>query len=418
MIFSFFKFLKKSNIDFCIINGYQDIVANTNTDSDIDILFRQYDFQNIEKIIAAFCLEENFLIVQMMHHDILAKNFFLYDPQNGEYLNLDLYAELSRKQIVYFEEDDIFDTLQSYENIPILSPEKEFTNYFIKKLDKKDLQKENFKHLYVLYSEVSELCDQNIAKFFPHTNKKIIEAFTNNNFLEISKNQNMYIKDFYDIEKIDFKRKMSNILRTIKRIFNPTGLTVSFIGPDGSGKSTIIDELMCNRLPFRRKDYFHLKPIKQDSQAVTVVDDPHEKPVYTKLKSYIKLLYFIYQYNLGWIKNILKLKIKSSLIIFDRYYDDLLVDNKRYRYGGSLPMAKFARLFIPQPDIYFILTADPKVIYERKQEVPFEELERQVESYRSLADEKRYYSIDVDRTPQEIVKEITKIMMEKMNERY
>ncbi len=175
---------------------------------------------------------------------------------------------------------------------------------------------------------------------------------------------------------------------------------------------------MCNRLPFRRKDYFHLKPIKQDSQVVIVVEDPHAKPSYSKSKSYIKLLYFIYQYNSGWIKNILKLKIKSSLIIFDRYYDDLLVDNKRYRYGGSLPMAKFARFFIPKPDIYFILTADPKVIYERKQEVPFEELERQVEAYRSLANVKQYYNIDVDRTPQEIVKEITKIMMEKMNERY
>ena len=132
----------------------------------------------------------------------------------------------------------------------------------------------------------------------------------------------------------------------------------------------------------------------------------------------MKLLYFVYQYNIGWLKNIMPLKIRSSLVIFDRYFDDMLVDTRRYRYGGSLALAKLARVFMPKPDIYFILTADPKVIYERKQEVPFEELERQVKAYEALVDGKRYFHIDVNRTPEEIAKEIVTIMMEKMHERH
>jgi len=118
------------------------------------------------------------------------------------------------------------------------------------------------------------------------------------------------------------------------------------------------------------------------------------------------------------LKNIAALKIKSSLVIIDRYFDDMLVDNRRYRYGGSLTMAKLARFLIPKPDIYFILTTDAQKIYERKQEVSFEELERQIEAYESMADGKRYFHIDVDRSPEEITKEIVTIMMEKMNERY
>ena len=197
-------------------------------------------------------------------------------------------------------------------------------------------------------------------------------------------------------------------------------MCVSFLGPDGSGKSTIINKVIETRLPFRRKDYFHLKPIKKSSanDNLKTVTDPHKYPPYNKIKSYLKILYFIYQYNIGWIKNILPLKIKSSLIIFDRYFDDILVDTRRYRYGGSQAIVRIARKFIPKPDIYFILTADPEVIYRRKKEVPFEELQRQVEAYRSLADGKRYFNIDVNRPPEEIVKEIVHIMMEKMNERY
>ena len=96
----------------------------------------------------------------------------------------------------------------------------------------------------------------------------------------------------------------------------------------------------------------------------------------------------------------------------------MLVDNRRYRYGGSIVVAKIARFFIPKPDLYFILTTDAKVIYERKKEVPFKELERQIEGYRELSDGKRYFNIDVNRTPDEIVKDITIIMMNKMNERF
>jgi thymidylate kinase len=129
-------------------------------------------------------------------------------------------------------------------------------------------------------------------------------------------------------------------------------------------------------------------------------------------------LYFLYQYNIGWIKNILPLKIKSSLIIFDRYFDDLLVDNKRYRYGGSRKIAKFIKKFIPSPDIYFVLVAEPEIIYERKKEVEFNELKKLIGEYKKLCDGKKYFCIDVSKSPEEISREIIKIMMEKMSERY
>ena len=199
---------------------------------------------------------------------------------------------------------------------------------------------------------------------------------------------------------------------------NPTGFSVAFLGSDGSGKSTIIEKIMGKNLPFRRKDYFHLKPFKTDMKNKKVVDNPHAYPEYGKIKSYIKLFYFLYQYNLGWIRNILTLKIKSSLIVFDRYYDDLLIDTKRYRYGGSIKFAKFIRNFIPKSDLYFVLVAEPEIIYERKKEVPFDEIKKQVKKYEELVDNKRYIKVDVSKTPDEIVSFIVKKILEKMSERY
>jgi thymidylate kinase len=105
-------------------------------------------------------------------------------------------------------------------------------------------------------------------------------------------------------------------------------------------------------------------------------------------------------------------------MIFDRFYDDILVDNRRYRYGGNIKIAKLVRAFIPKPALYFVLTADANVIHQRKKEVSYKELERQIIAYQSLTDQKRYFSIDVNRTPEAITTEIIHILMKKMHERY
>ncbi len=190
------------------------------------------------------------------------------------------------------------------------------------------------------------------------------------------------------------------------------GIAISFLGPDGSGKSTIISGLLAEELPFAEHHYFHLKPIpKKDSATEIVVEDPHNEPLYGTLKSYVKLLFFIFQYNKGWVKNIRPLKQKKSLVIFDRYYDDLIVDFRRYRYGGNKTIAKWVRNLIPRPELYFILTANADIIYQRKKEVAYTELERQIKTYRSLHDGKRYFSIDVNRSPEEIVREVKQILI-------
>lgn len=195
------------------------------------------------------------------------------------------------------------------------------------------------------------------------------------------------------------------------------GLTIAFLGPDGSGKSTVIEGLRKQGLPFARIDYFHLKPIiKPGGHRDKPIDDPHQDPPYGAMKSYGKLLYFIFQYNWGWLRNIRPLKENSSLIIFDRYFDDMLADSKRYRYGGHPAALRMVRKCIPSPDLYFILTADAQIIYRRKQEVSLDELARQVRAYRDLIDGDTYHAIDVGHTPEEIVAEIKKIIIERCYE--
>ena len=419
MILRFLDFLSKSKIDYRVTNGYETIFKGSHSDADYDILFQKSDFSRINSIIDAFSHHCDYKIVQVYHQGIHAKNFFIYDERKNQFLNLDLYGELSRQGIKILNEVVVFETKAQFKGISILRSHQEFIQYFIKKIDKEDITEQVFKKLTQLFEKQEKECGIYLKNFFNNTHLEIAKAFEDKKFNFSKENTIRFKNDFITSQKNASTNKIRNRKRILSRIIKPTGIAIAFLGPDGSGKSTIIDGLIKQILPYRKNVYFHLKPIVQSKlEPPKVVTNPHEFQPYSPLKSFVKLVYFIFQYNIGWIKNIIPLRIKSSLIIFDRYYDDVLVDHKRYRYGGNKRLAKFIRSFIPRPELYFILTTEAIVISKRKQEVPLEELQRQIKGYRSLGDNKRYFNIDVNRTPEEIVSEITKILMQRMNERY
>lgn len=418
MIESFLVYLKEFNIKYKVTNGYENIINGVEGEFDYDFLFEKQVFKNIQRIIDRFGKINGFIVVQMYHQGEYAKNFFLYDPVKKEILNLDLYGELARQQICILKEVEVFENETSYAGISILQPPQEFIQYFIKKLDKGVICKTTFTKLTFLFNTDKKGCSEYLGLFFKDSYLQLLTIFDNYDIMLLNDDRDSFKKDFLRSPKTGKESYFTKLPRIFNRLYKPTGISIAFLGPDGSGKSTIIDGLLSRQLPFRREDYFHLKPIIKTSNSSEPVSDPHAYEPYNKFKSYIKLLYFIYQYNMGWIRNIFLLKRKSSLIIFDRYFDDMIVDFKRYRYGGNKMISNLVKYLIPRPSLYFILTADADVIYERKQEVPLAELERQIKGYRNLADGKRYIDVDVSKSPEEIVDKVFNVLMQKMNERY
>lgn len=417
MITNFFDFLSEIGIQFCIQNGYEDLSASDAQDSDVDLLLKGNDFLNVEYIVKSFCEKYDYKLVQIYNQDFRAKNIFIFDPLNNQLLNLDVYGELSRRGVVIFSETSVFDSLGEYQGVPIMSPAIEFVYYLVKKLDKNQLGQDAFEHLRQLFLASEVESRSKLKSIFQSTCNTIFDAFTFNEKDKVDSERNSILVDF-DLNKlVSLDRSIHMIKRYFVRVVRPTGIVISFLGPDGVGKSMVIDALLAEMLPFRKSKYFHLKPFDA-RKDVGSIKEPHGSRCYGFIISYIKLIYFVIQYNFGWAVNVLGLRVRSTLIVFDRYYDDLLVDPKRYRFGGSLCIARLFKLLIPSPDLYFVLTADPKIIFSRKEEVFFSELERQVLEYKSLSDGVRYLNVDTNRKPKEIVRSVVQDLMSKMNERY
>lgn len=389
----FFTYVDK-HFKYAILHHVEEVFSDN---KDIDFVIDCNNKNELLDLIRSF-LNENHYVHLFNFYPIDRNNYridLVYINNIIAVLELDICIINNRKDLLSTNTLDILNNrvlikCNNGQKLYCSNPEDEIFHYIKKKALKK----------------------QKIIKHIDYF-MKLTPTLKKTEILEIYKNQKKYYNSFQF--KIKFSLNKAWLL--FNRIANKSMFSISILGPDGSGKSTIINLLKKTKLPFRETMYFHLKPIK--SQGVKAqINNPHGKPNYNAFISNIKLVYLFFQYNFGWLVNILPLKIKSSLVIFDRYYDDLFVDAKRYRFAGSVMIAQWIRKLIPKPYIYFVLTASSELIYDRKKEVPFHELENQIKGYNDLSCNDNFYILDASKSPDNICYEIICIITKHISKRY
>ena len=191
---------------------------------------------------------------------------------------------------------------------------------------------------------------------------------------------------------------------------------IAFLGPDGSGKSTVIDglreELAKSRIKLK---HVHWRPTVRKpipDEPGPPITDPHGRPRRNALLSVGALGLLLIRWWLGYVLRLLHLRAKSRVILSDRYYRDLLVDQQRYLYGGPVWLARLLFRFFPKPDLTLVLLTDAETILARKKEVEKPELERQLKAYRALAESlgEKAVVIDVGQSVEEVIAETTRVV--------
>jgi len=216
----------------------------------------------------------------------------------------------------------------------------------------------------------------------------------------------------------------SKPLKTIKHIFQHyiTELSRMFkkqymivlVGPDGSGKTTMIERLMSDSKEIlrsipKRIHVFHHRPhlfpnisdifkknISEDELTERTFN-PHSGKESNKVGSFIKLLYYAMDYRLGYIMKVMPLQRENKFIIFDRYYFDFIVDQKRSALKISDKIAFSIYYFIiPKPNRVLFIKADPEEAHKRKKELPEEMIKQINDSYEKIAKKYDYFKIIVN----------------------
>ena len=186
---------------------------------------------------------------------------------------------------------------------------------------------------------------------------------------------------------------------------------VAFLGCDGSGKSAVIESaatrLREKGIPIAtghwRPEAFRSEP---SGTTAATADDPHGQTPRGTISSSLKLSWLWANWWGGWWRNIGK-RARLGVVLFDRYHADLLVDPRRYRYGGPMWLARLASRCMPQPDAVFFLDAEPDVLLSRKQEVSREALATARKAYLELCTgNSRCHVIDASRPLEDVVADV------------
>lgn len=165
------------------------------------------------------------------------------------------------------------------------------------------------------------------------------------------------------------------------------GVHIVFLGPDGVGKTTLINAIASRLTPL-----FGGALMPAPAPAVLPwssrgrpIDRPHALPVRPMYQSIPKAVFWFFFYTFEHYRIIRPAMRDGKLVASHRSLVDALVDSQRYRYGGPRWLLSAVLRALPTSDLLIVLDAPAEVIQSRKQEVAPEETARQCHAYRALA---------------------------------
>jgi thymidylate kinase len=389
-LLTLFRLLDEFGVRYCVLHSWEKLPDELPNDLDLAILN-----DDKSKLLPVFdgLRAKGYFPIQALNHSVNG-NFFAFfwtQASGAETAAVDIVSEHRRGGMALANDAEMVASRQRNGAFWTASPQVEFAYLLAKKSFKRKASENQLQRLKLLANQLGPVESHRLASTFlsGYASKRAVQSCIDGTTPE-------FLKDGREkLWRTSLSRRPWKLIpylateawRLVRRWFQPTGITVAIIGPDGVGKSTIIAGLVetLDIAFWRRHRLFHWRPsVIAPRPDRGPVPDPHGEPVRGSLASMLYLSGFFLDYYAGYLLRIRRLLAKSNFIIFDRYFHDVLVDPQRYRYGGPKWFAEILSRLVPQPDLVILLDADPEAILGRKSELPREEIERQRKAYRAL----------------------------------
>jgi thymidylate kinase len=196
----------------------------------------------------------------------------------------------------------------------------------------------------------------------------------------------------------------------------PHGVFLSVSGPDGSGKTTVIEMVVTQLQAIYGDDavhYAHFRPtmlpriaeVAKKARAVETVDENYDRPHRAKPSglagSAARLAYYWLDYMGGYFRSVRPVLKRREVMLFDRYYYDMIADGFRSRIALPLPLLLAMGRILPLPDFAFFIRVDAQEIHRRKQELTMERIVALNDRYGDLVRRGWLSAVDNNGAPEE-----------------
>lgn len=431
----FFLQLNESNIEYFVFGEYSELPKSTGN-SDLDIIVTPKDIKSLLTNFNNLIVKHKIKLVSFYTNN----NGFFYriinDKDQSWGLQLDLfYKGFYFQNKEYFPVEEIKNDILLYQGIKVLNINKTYLIGFLKEIVHNSWSKD--KYINGFLDEVLRDEKKHQLLFLRLYGKEFVDlVFSGLSEKALKLNSERLGKIiFQKIYGGSFSKLINKLdkISYFKRLFRMPGYTIAFLGTDGSGKSTIIDAItpILNE-GFNKSVYYeHMRPNKLPSIARLLgkkedssspVTDPHAQKQSGFVGSLFRFSYYYIDYTLGYFLKIFPKKaFKSCIWIFDRYYYDYLLDQKRARIKLPVFVIKIGAFFMPKPDMIICLGTDAEKIYARKPEISFQEVERQVKALKDFSSQNKGAvwidtGVDIETSKQACLEHITNFMVNRFKD--
>lgn len=187
------------------------------------------------------------------------------------------------------------------------------------------------------------------------------------------------------------------LLDTVKSLFWPKGMIITFSGVDGAGKSTVIEHIRKEFDKKLRKRVVVLRhrpsllPIlsawtkgkaKAENDAANTL--PRQGLNRSFTSSMLRFAYYYTDYLAGQFVVYVRHVLCGDIVLYDRYYFDFINDSVRSNIHLPEKFLRAGYFFLMKPDFNFFLYADADTILARKQELDKKTITELTNKYLSL----------------------------------
>jgi thymidylate kinase len=409
-----FDTLDQLKIQYCVTHGYQGLPEAI--DSDVDMIVARAQLPTVRQALSS--LGGSSRLVQWIDDGACwAAIAAPGEPGRPAIVQLHLSPGFELGNRVFYRDADILSTRRRHRGFWVPAAEVEFACICINRAIKGEFKPEHAAQLAALYEREPAACAQEICRFFAAGSVQQILAGARHKDVACLSAPPLaapVAPPESNALAASLTRACGKWSRRISRWLRPrNGLHVVFLGPDGVGKSTVIDAVRDALAPaFLRTDYMTFAPSLIPGPLQPKKDTPHQLPPRSLPASLMKAAWWSLCYTIGYFAAVRPAAARASLILNHRYLLDAMVDPKRYRYSGPQFLLKMIWLVAPKPDAIILLDAPTEVIQSRKREVSAAETARQREGYRGLLHGcKNAYLIDTNRPLPIVSDEATEILL-------
>jgi thymidylate kinase len=412
---AYFQALERADVPYVVLHGYEQYPEHIG--SDVDYAVRNTDLPNAARTLRETCAAHDWAIAQVFRHAVYGYYFVAFNRHSiDQTIKLDMCSHYGRSFTLLLEDSDLLEARRVQSGFHVPGIRAEFAYVLAKALAKG-------KSLHEVAPRLLDLAHADLAgctrAFTQLTGLPSAEVEAVCRGTLTADRWKQMREDVLSRHSWNIPLACREIFRRVRRFLQPTGLIVGILGVDGSGKSTLLKSLPHLLEPFFRKQHaLHFQPGLFGKRQTSAVQRPHAKPPRSQAASWLKVLYYYSDWLLGCLSDLRFRTARSTLVLCDRTFDDLVVDPKRYRLQGSALLTSVLRRALPAPDLILVLVGPAEMVHARKPELSVDEIERQQNLLRKLAaTDRRMHLIDAGKTPEAVSDESARTVLEFLTER-